>query len=98
MSDLRGGTPKRQAVDAKELDWCERQVDEVIIPVGTVEEVCIHDLHEVACNDVVAYKEGQMKRFCWSEKPNNKGLDHKKFKMEAWETIAQLVKKVDWAF
>ena len=85
-------------MDKKELEWCERQVDEVHIPVEAVEEVCMHELHEhvVVCNGVVAYKEGQMNKLCWSGTPINKGLVEEIFKMEAWDTIAQLAVPGDW--
>jgi hypothetical protein len=50
------------------------------------------------CNVVVAYKEGQMSRFCWSGRCVNKGVDDRRIKMESWKEIGRLVRQGDWAF
>lgn len=77
IAKLRDATPKRQAVTDEELARCERHVDGVLLPVGVVEEVQMHELYEhvVVFNVVVPYKEGKMNRLCWYGKPINKGLD-----------------------
>ena len=68
--------------------------------MGAVEAVRMQDLHRnvVVCNIVVACKGSQMSRLCWSGKTINNGMDGKGFKMETWETIAQMARKGDWAF
>jgi hypothetical protein len=100
VSELWVRTPRRQAITREEQCWCEKQIEDVLLPVGAIEEVAIETLPTkvVVCNVVVAYKEGRMDRMCWSGKPVNKGLDQKRFRMEAWDTIAALAQEGDWAF
>jgi hypothetical protein len=75
-------------------------VTEVLVPCGGVEEVQKKDLSRgvTVCNVVVAYKEGQMSKFCWNRRCVNKGVDDRRLKMESWKEIGRLVRPGDWAF
>lgn len=92
--------PKALRLSREELQWAEAHVRDVLLPIGAVEEVNREALRPstVVCNVVIAYKDGQMSRMCWSGKPINEGLRKKKFRMEAWADIAAMAEPGDWAF
>lgn len=100
LAKIRGRQPRELKLSQEELKWAEDHVDNVLLPVGAIERVRLQDLRPdtIVCNVVVAYKNGEMNRFCWSGKPVNKGLRGKRFKMEAWAEIAAMVQPGDWAF
>lgn len=69
--------------------------------MGAIESVQLASLPRsvVVCNVIdCGLQPAVMNRLCWSGKPANKGLDNKGFKMEAWDTIAQLAQEADWSF
>jgi hypothetical protein len=92
--------PRAHQLSVEEQTWAVKHVAEVLVPCGAVEEIQKGDLPRGAmvCNVVVAYKEGQMSRFCWSGRCINKGVDDKKFRMESWREIGRLARPGDWAF
>lgn len=44
VHQLWGRTPRRQALTQEEQVWCEKQVKEVLLPVGAMEEVDLERL------------------------------------------------------
>jgi hypothetical protein len=82
-------------LSAEEQAWAVQHVTEVLVPCGAVVEVQNKDLPcgATVCNVVVAYKEVQMSRFCWSGRCVNKGVEDRRFKMESWKEIGRLVRE-----
>jgi len=95
-----GASPRAYKLTPEEEEWAARKVIGEQIPAGSVEEVAREELPRgaVVCNVVVAYKNGEMSRLCWSGKPMNRASDKQKFRMESWLEILQLAEPGDWMF
>jgi len=95
-----GASPRAYKLTPEEEEWAARKVIGEQIPAGSVEEVARDELPRgaVVCNVVVAYKNGEMSRLCWSGKPMNRASDKQKFRMESWLEILQLAEPGDWMF
>lgn len=97
--DSQGKQPGPNRLSAAEFTFAQAEVDKWVAS-GAVQEIDIQDKHPraVVCNVVVAYRDGQMERLCWSGVSVNEGVDDASFRMEQMKHVLELVEPGDFAW
>ena len=88
-----GAQPGLNRLKSAENEFVTKAINDWMC-MGCCEEVPIDKVHHkaIVCNVLVAYRNTEMERVCWSGKAINLGVDDKSFKMEQLEDIMNMSK------